>query len=180
MESNGFKEWALVCEALGRGEQSIILRKGGIAEGRAGFQFQHREFFLFPTFFHEQVVKTRMDGAEVPAQRDGEIAIKFFATLDASEVVTSWDKAVALEPLHILQREVVRERFEYDEMPGIHVGFVRVFRLSRPWIIPELPAYSGCRSWVKLPEMVQQPDMEPVLSDEEHRERLEKFRAILR
>src|SRR2546430_16918150 len=31
----GFKEWTLVCEALGRGVQGIIIRKGGIAEGRA-------------------------------------------------------------------------------------------------------------------------------------------------
>ncbi|MFL6569175.1 MAG: DUF1802 family protein, partial [Chthoniobacterales bacterium] len=37
MKSIGFKEWALVCEALGRGEQRIIIRKGGIAEGRDGF-----------------------------------------------------------------------------------------------------------------------------------------------
>ena len=49
-----FKEWSLVCDALGDGRQSIILRKGGIAEGRDGFQFKHREFFLFPTHFHEQ------------------------------------------------------------------------------------------------------------------------------
>ena len=29
MESAGLKEWAIVCQATGRGEQSIILRKGG-------------------------------------------------------------------------------------------------------------------------------------------------------
>jgi hypothetical protein len=40
-----FKEWAVVCEALGSGRQSVILRKGGIAEGREGFAFLHREFF---------------------------------------------------------------------------------------------------------------------------------------
>ncbi len=66
MESVGFKEWALVCEALGRGEQTVILRKGGIAEGREGFSFKHREFFLFPTFFHEQVGKVRGGPAELP------------------------------------------------------------------------------------------------------------------
>src|SRR5271163_3110147 len=55
--SIGFKEWTLICEALGSGAQSIILRKGGIAEGRAGFRFQHDEFFLFPTLFHEQAAK---------------------------------------------------------------------------------------------------------------------------
>ena len=44
MESVGFKEWALVCAALGSGAQTLILRKGGIAEGRAGFAFKHPEF----------------------------------------------------------------------------------------------------------------------------------------
>jgi hypothetical protein len=62
MQSVGFKEWALVCEALGTGRQSIILRKGGIAEGRDGFSFQHREFFLFPTFFHEQLERRPFPG----------------------------------------------------------------------------------------------------------------------
>src|ERR1700710_145296 len=101
MESVGFKEWAIVCEALGRGEQSVILRKGGIAEGRAGFTFEHREFFLFPTFFHEQVEKTRSVGGAVPQQRAGEIEIGYFAKLGFSAVVTSWEIAAALEPFHV-------------------------------------------------------------------------------
>ncbi|MDB6138367.1 MAG: hypothetical protein JWO94_1439, partial [Verrucomicrobiaceae bacterium] len=50
----GFKEWANVCEALGTGVMSLILRKGGIHEGRGGFQFKHQGFFLFPTWFHTQ------------------------------------------------------------------------------------------------------------------------------
>ena len=50
-----------------RGRQSVILRKGGIAEGRDGFAFRHREFFLFPTFFHEQVEKDPGDDStELP------------------------------------------------------------------------------------------------------------------
>ncbi|MFM8364659.1 MAG: DUF1802 family protein, partial [Verrucomicrobiota bacterium] len=53
-----FKEWAIVCEALGEGKQSLLVRKGGIAEGRDGFAFRHREFFLFPTAFHAQREKT--------------------------------------------------------------------------------------------------------------------------
>ena len=78
MESVGFKEWALVCEALGRGEQTVLLRKGGIAEGRAGFGFRHSEFFLFPTFFHEQIEKVRIAGAEIPKGRGGEVEIRLF------------------------------------------------------------------------------------------------------
>ncbi|SVB17570.1 uncharacterized protein METZ01_LOCUS170424, partial [marine metagenome] len=36
-----FKEWGVVVEALGRGEQIVILRKGGIAEGDSGFRAEH-------------------------------------------------------------------------------------------------------------------------------------------
>ncbi len=47
--SIAFKEWAIICDTLGSGAQSIILRKGGIHEGREGFSFKHPDFFLFPT-----------------------------------------------------------------------------------------------------------------------------------
>jgi len=32
-----FKEWQVIVDALAVGEQSLLLRKGGIAEGRGGF-----------------------------------------------------------------------------------------------------------------------------------------------
>src|SRR6267143_5866898 len=49
-----FKEWAIVVDALGRGEQIIILRKGGIREDQGGFKMDHSQFLLFPTLFHQQ------------------------------------------------------------------------------------------------------------------------------
>src|SRR6476620_10435840 len=113
MQSVGFKEWALVCEALGRGEQSILLRKGGISEGRDGFGFRYPEFFLFPTWFHEQVGKVRMADAKIPVERDGHIEIRYFAKLAAQRQITSWEEAAALAPFHVLSEAVVRERFEY-------------------------------------------------------------------
>src|SRR5436190_9950306 len=101
MQSVGFKEWAVVCEALGRGEQSILLRKGGIAEGRGGFGFRHSEFFLFPTFFHEQIDRVRIDGAEIPKRRPGEVEVRFFANVIAAAHITEWEAAAALESLHV-------------------------------------------------------------------------------
>ena len=176
MESVGFKEWALVCDALGRGEQSIILRKGGIAEGRDGFAFRHREFFLFPTFFHEQLGKVRGEAAEIPPRCEGKIEITLYARVDLSAVITDWQRAVGLEQFHILRSDVVRERFEYDDAPGIHVAFVRVYRLASAWVFADAPKYGGCRSWVALPSCPDRP-MAPVLSTEEHARRLEEFRA---
>src|SRR5438067_2491704 len=111
MKSIGFKEWALVCQALGVGRQSIIVRKGGIAEGKEGFSFRHREFFLFPTWFHEQPGKIR--GEIILPQRHGDsITVDYFASVEMVYPVTSWAVAQALEPLHVLRPEVVRERFD--------------------------------------------------------------------
>lgn len=176
MESVGFKEWALVCEALGRGEQTVLLRKGGIAEGRAGFGFRHPEFFLFPTFFHEQIEKVRSRGADLPQQREGEVEIRYFAQLVAEREITSWPAASALEAFHILEESVVRERFDYKQA-GLHVALVRVFRLQQPWIFLDAPAYGGCRSWVTLPEARAGTRLEPVLADREHQEIVERFRT---
>lgn len=179
MESVGFKEWALVCEAIGRGEQSLIIRKGGIHEGRDGFAFKHAEFFLFPTFFHEQVERIRGAERVIPQLRAGEIELRYFAKLEFSAVVTSWKLAEALEPFHIWTRDVVRERFAYDDAPGIHVAFVRAFRLSQPWIIPDHPAYGGCRSWVSLPLLPTNITMEPVLAEAEHVIRCEQLTRLI-
>lgn len=177
MQSVGFKEWALVCEALGRGEQTVLLRKGGLAEGRDGFGFRHLEFFLFPTFFHEQVVKVRTPGAEIPAARAGEIEIRYFAKLEGQKEITSWPLAAALEPFHILQESVVRERFDYKQS-GLHVALVRVFRLEPSWTFPDAPAFGGCRSWVRLRDVPAQTRQQPVLTNCQHADWAGKFRSI--
>ena len=49
-----FKEWAGVCDALTRGDQSIIVRKGGISEARGPGIFQpYRDLWKL---FHKQIV----------------------------------------------------------------------------------------------------------------------------
>ncbi len=58
----------------------------------------------------------------------------------------------ALEPRHILEENVVRERFDYGDAPGVHVALVRTFRLEPAWRFPDARAYGGCRSWVQLPK----------------------------
>ena len=130
MQSLGFKEWALVCAALGEGRQSVIIRKGGLAEGRDGFAFRHREFFLFPTFFHEQLARVRLSAAVLPEPRPNEIEIRYFVRVEEARVMTNWTDVRALQPLHILRESVVRERFDYENTPGVHVAFVRTFRLD--------------------------------------------------
>ena len=177
----GFKEWALVCDALGRGEQSIILRKGGIAEGRAGFRFQHPDFLLLPTLFHEQAAKLRVPAdTPLPAMRaDGQLEVRFAARVEWTEDVADWEKVRALAPLHIWQEFEIEKRFRQDEKQMVSLAFVRVARLSEPFVFPDSPRYGGCRSWVELPELPADIARIDVLDDATHSAREAELRALL-
>jgi hypothetical protein len=166
----GFKERAFVCDALTQGVQSLILRKGGIHEGRSGFSFQHPAFFLFPTWFHTQSERLRWvpKTASLPSYSSDPgydpttltfapeesrqvVDIDGFCTLDQVWRVTDWEKVVALTDLHIWNPEVVQERFVYDEESCLHIALVRAYQLPQRWTFPYEKRFGGCRSWVELP-----------------------------
>lgn len=179
--NTGFKEWTLICDALGRGEQSIILRKGGIAEGRAGFRFQHDDFLLFPTLFHEQVAKLKLPPTTaLPALRpDGQREVRYRVHVEWTEDVAGWEKVQALAPFHLWQESEIEKRFRQDEKQMVSLAFVRVSRLAVPFVFPDSPRFGGCRSWIPLPELPPGHLASPVVGEAEHRERERLIRAVL-
>src|SRR5437868_5081994 len=60
-----FKEWAVICRALAEGRQSLILRKGGIAEAGGQFRPEHHRFWLYPTFVHEKPEGIKADAVDL-------------------------------------------------------------------------------------------------------------------
>ena len=187
--AKAFKEWALVCEALGRGEQSVILRKGGISEGRSGFGFDHDEFFLFPTWYHGQVDKVRInrvrtEGAALPDQDPGRITLSCMATLEWAGRIGDKDVLHSLRELHVLDDSVIEDRFVYDTRSGslggegINLAFVRVFRVEPAVMLPMQEAFGGCRSWIDVPD-IDPAALVSVLGDEEHRRRRDRFEELL-
>jgi hypothetical protein len=179
--SIGFKEWALVCDALGRGQQSIILRKGGIAEGRAGFRFQHSEFLLLPTLFREQVAKLRLPAdTPLPEPRaDGQLEVRYAARVEWTQDVLDWEKVRALAPFHLWQESEIDKRFRQDDKQMVSLAFVRVQRLSEPFAFADSPRYGGCRSWVELPDLPASINLLEVLGEKAHRTREAQIRAAL-
>lgn len=166
----GFKEWTLVCDALGQGVQSLIIRKGGIAEGRAGFRFQHEEFLLFPTLFHEQVAKLKLPAeTHLPTTRaDGQHEVSLRARVEWTRDIADLDLARRLAPFHLWQDSEIEKRFRYEEekgKPGVSVAFVRIERLSPPLVFPDSPKYGGCRSWIQLPDLPEGTTATPVLDE---------------
>ena len=179
----GFKDWALVCAALGEGRQSIILRKGGLAEGRDGFRFKHEKFFLFPTQYHQQAEMVRPD--ELPTLRpeppapEGTVEVRYLFALEFAFWVSDWAAVTRLEPYHVWREEVVRARFDYDEVAGLQCAFGRIFRLAFPWSFRDRAGYGGCRSWVNLPAAPADMDLAPVIDDHLHAERAATVQSIL-
>lgn len=177
----GFKEWSLVCEALGSGAQSMILRKGGIHEGRSGFSWKHDAFFLFPTHFHEQGAQFPWPGGTAPAAAsdDAPHSLTLFATVEWKAQITTWEDVERLRPHHHWTDETIRERFDYSDEAGISLAFLRLWRMTAPWSFPHQAKYGGCRSWLELPEVPREARLSSVLSDGEHAQRLAAIRAAL-
>ncbi len=188
MPTIAFKEWSLVCAAMGSGKQSLILRKGGIHEGKSGFALAHDSFYLFPTAFHAQNERLIEDYKTPPTWHDtrspeerGEVEVRFFCEVVEKAVVQDWGVLEALAPYHGWTEDIVRERFEWGgETPEIHAALVRVSALKKPWVFPFEKKYGGCRSWLEIPEPGEQClPAEPVVGDPEFGELAAEVRALL-
>ena len=179
-----FKEWAVVVDALGHGDQIIILRKGGISEGRGGFQIEHERFFLFPTLFHQQresvlpSAQLRYD-ALAPELSPEAVRLEFFAELVDWKFLESPEAISRLCGQHIWREEVTQERFEWGKSKSIYALALRVFRLPRPVTLPMRAEYGGCKSWVELDTAIPTEDAQPVLIDREFEVKLQRFHAAL-
>ena len=179
-----FKEWAIVVDALGRGDQIVILRKGGIHEGRRGFDVEHSRFFLFPTLFHQQrscvvpSAQSRYD-ALAPRPTPNTIQIEFFAKVVDWKRLEHVEAALRLRGQHIWRDEVIRQRFEEGRSRSVYAIAVRVWRLPLPVDLPMLPHYGGCRSWVELAETIPTAGARTVLTDREFKQKLDEFHAAI-
>lgn len=182
-DNKAFKEWAVVCRALSTGNQIVILRKGGIAEGPRGFEVLDRQFFLYPTYLHQSTTsvvpgwREEMERLEDPAP--GQVEISHYAIVQSWLRVRSLEKLKALRPHHILADSVVEERFKRWEQEGVHALMVRVYSLREPVRLPEIESYAGCKSWLTLAEQVPLDGVVPVLSDTDFDHKLGQIKAIM-
>src|SRR5579884_3234518 len=100
---HAFKEWAVVCQALAQGTQSLILRKGGIEED---FTLEQRRFWLYPTYTHQQNDGIKPEArpllAEVEAQRPpaGIVRLSHWAEVTGIYRVHELMPALMLAHLH--------------------------------------------------------------------------------
>jgi hypothetical protein len=185
VERTALKEWAVLCDAMARGDIIAMVRKGGIREQRGGFAVRHDRFVLYPTFFHER------DGELAPRFRDtlaishaaqppsGVVRLSLVADVAAVWHVRDLEVLRAIESDHGLAWEAVESRFHYRGVPGVQVVAVRVSRLGSVTELPEVRRYAGCVSWVELDEDVDVSGARPVVDGALFDARLARMRAVL-
>ena len=184
--STTFKEWQVICDALASGRQSVILRKGGIHEGREGFSFAHKSFYLFPTKFHAQSDHVR-EGSFLPDSewKEGDpFEITHHAEALFAVTLTDWEKVEALRPYHIYTDETLKDRFDWEgkgmASGSIHVALVRISELQKPIPLVYSKRLGGCRSWVEVAEIHDSPTttLDPVIEDQKFGQLQSEIREI--
>jgi hypothetical protein len=179
------KEWAIVCRALADGRQTLLIRKGGIEEIKAGFQVTHRDFWLFPTYVHQKTadlipaIHAEFDEVHAAQPAAGTIAFQLYATVEEVVKATDLDRLRSLEGYHVLSWDCVASRFNYRNKPGVHVMTLRVYRHPDVITLKNTPRYDGCVSWVELDQAPDTEGCTPVLSEAEFSARLVDIRGRL-
>lgn len=175
-----FKEWAGICEALTEGRQSLILRKGGIAERPGGFVPEQSLFWLYPTRVHEaeQGLRTPRNPQLVRDLPADVVEVRTLVETGPIWWVDRSEQLAELEELHVWNEETVERRFQYRK-PGLWVLGVRVYRREQPWRVDVTPDHAGCKTWVPLDPPLETDGVVPVLGDQEYHRVMDHIRAIL-
>jgi hypothetical protein len=160
------KEWSNVVAGLGRGEQILLVRKGGIADPSFGVEAER--FYLYPTYFHQ---------GESEARRS--VTMTHWC-----EVVRTWTIANAaqleqLAPLVVLPQDTLITRFRFRPDQALYVIAVRAWELAHPVEIAFHEAYGGCRSWISLDDEIDVDGSRPVLDERELSAKIESVDAVL-
>jgi hypothetical protein len=184
-ERVALKEWAVLVDAMARGDVIAMVRKGGIREHRAGFDVRHDRFLLFPTYFHEKLdelaerFRSTLDAAHATRPPDGMIQLRYVADAAAVWQVTELERLRAIEAEHGLTWGAVESRFRYRDNPIVHVVAVRLSALPELVTIPEARRYTGCVSWVKLDDAINVSGAIRVIGDAAFEDRLRALERAL-
>jgi hypothetical protein len=149
------KEWAPAVKALSsNGDQTILLRKGGIKDPT--FKTKAQSFLLFPTAFHTNATLLKPE-YQTKYQPECEIDPKEneFLELDCIAQVTGQWKTndaqkvlEALDPLHMYSPDFLDARLRWKPTQPLTILELRAYTLRTPLIVASREEFWGCFSWV--------------------------------
>jgi hypothetical protein len=179
---DALKEWATIVKALEGGDQTVILRKGGILETASGFKIESKKFILFPTFEHQDQKHIKpqyqkyLDEVKKNHPSNGHNKITSYAEVLEEVDIESKEKINALSSFHIWSDSYIKTRVDWMPDKPIKAVFLRVFRI--PEIeIPVKSEYHGCKSWIDINANVSSG--KAVLSESVLDSKLKEFQEIV-
>jgi len=155
VNSPALKEWGAAVQALLDGRQTVLLRKGGIAEKR--FELSAPEFVFFPTVEHSHAARVRPEFSDLLERAAGDssdtdVMLRGGAKVVAAVSVERPERLDDIADLHIWTAESVQnDRLDFRPRHRLTVLVVQAKPLVAPVRLPRTPDYAGCRSWVDLP-----------------------------
>ena len=179
------KEWAITVDALSRGQQILLLRKGGIHEEGKDFRVIHPEFLLYPTYEHqrEDLLKDEHQPALSrlleDSPRSDSITFTHFAKVEELMEVEAQEKVDDLFPHHIWTDAYAQSRLHWKPMLPLSIMLLRVYRIEQPVTVPFIPEYGGCKSWVDIIPRVDLGNLTPALTDQAFQQEVEAIKGSL-
>lgn len=193
------KEWSIISKALEDGNQTILLRKGGILEYKKGFEIRQKSFLLFPTLEHQaeeylqskylQTYDLLLKGNKFQDTQNKTNTLLVLARIEAIQEFNDPQMLPKLEKYHIWNEKYVNMRMNYNPKKPMNALLLRVYKLPQPISIDVNPEWAGCKSWIDIdisekygnqfgsvPKMFEQS--EPVIKDKEFRRIFENFMEI--
>jgi hypothetical protein len=177
------KEWATVVNALENGDQTVLLRKGGILDVASGFRIESKKFLLFPTQEHQghNHIKPQfhkyLEQVKSSPPKSGFNRITSYAEVLAEADVSSEQIIKKLSSFHIWSDSYINERRNWKPENPMKAVFLKVFKIPE-FDTPLKSEYQGCKSWININEEI--PVGETVLSDTEIESKLNEFTEIIK
>lgn len=183
--SHALKEWAIVGQALATNRQIVLLRKGGLLDEDGHFALEHSQFWLLPTWLHQErgLVKAAHQDLweQTPRAPDETAKIAYLRHFARVERVWKLDENAesALEQVpHIWSTHYLDLRFGYQPDKTLLCAALRVY-VADELVRYELRAEDlGCRSWVELASPVS-ATVRPAIGDAEFAQELEQIARVL-
>ena len=160
------KEWSNVVAALGRGEQIVLIRKGGIAD--AAFGLEAERFYLYPTYFHQGESEARAS-----------VAITHWCEVVRTWTVRDFESLQRLAPHVVLPEETLSARYHFRPDQALYVIAVRTWELAHPAQVRFREIYGGCKSWISIDEEVDVDGSRPVLTGPELEAKMDEISSQL-
>ena len=175
------KEWATVVGALEAGDQTVLLRKGGILDVASGFVIESKRFFLFPTFEHQSLDNLKPKFHDYlkmvkSKPKDGKNTITSYAEVIAEADLTAEKQINELSEFHIWSDSYIKTRMNWMPQKAIKAVLLKTYKVP-VFEIPLKTEYHGCKSWIDINANIDSG--KPVLSESALKSKLQRFKEIV-